>query len=300
MLTAFDWIRRCETGAELLATVEHLSVNPDLFADKMQLGPPFSALGGPCQRCWVYAPLDDAAARTNLPARYCRACQIILARAKKVGAISRRSIVIWGYVNRLPRYLIQGEGFYQKHILGKFVQDSNHFLLLMYRHQLKPWLQELALYDGPQLKGHLQIFPTVGHHKDATMGEFLCRAINLEGRFAMDQLRVRFYAAPYQLLVPHTRDKKGLLTFEAAEFLWLLEMAAVFRTMLRPEEQKMLQKLLKVNDPAERQFYWGRFLGYLSQDVKDMLAAWNILQWSKNQVELLYELIDYVGFYQTD
>jgi hypothetical protein len=55
-----------------------------------------------------------------------------------------------------------------------------------------------------------------------------------------------------------------------------------------------------VNDPAERQFYWGRFLGYLSQDVKDMLAAWNILQWSKNQVELLYELIDYVGFYQTD
>jgi hypothetical protein len=56
---------------------------------------------------------------------------------------------------------------------------------------------------------------------------------------------------------------------------------------------------LNLEDTSEEQFYWGRFLGYLSQEAKDMLNAWRIRQWPKGRIELLYELVDYVAFYQT-
>jgi hypothetical protein len=108
---------------------------------------------------------------------------------------------------------------------------------------------------------------------------------------------VQFYAAPYQVMKVSLREQQDRLTFEVDEFLRLLELAAVFRTVLRPEEQQALYKLLKLNDPAEELFYWGRFLGYLSQEAKDMLNAWKIRQWSGSQVELLYELVEYVEFY---
>jgi len=115
----------------------------------------------------------------------------------------------------------------------------------------------------------------------------------------MDQLRVRFFSAPHQILIPHARDKQGLLTFEVSEFLSVLEMAAVFRTILYPREQKALYELLNLEDTSEEQFYWGRFMGFLSQEAKDMLNAWRIRQWPKNRIKLLYELVDYVAFYQT-
>ncbi len=116
----------------------------------------------------------------------------------------------------------------------------------------------------------------------------------------MDRLRVRFFSAPYQLLYPHTRDRQGLLTFEVSEFVNLLEMAAVFRTMLRPEAQEALQELLNLEDPSEEQFYWGRFLGYLDPEAKDMLSAWRIRVWPRERIQLLYELTNYVAFYSTD
>ena len=115
----------------------------------------------------------------------------------------------------------------------------------------------------------------------------------------MDQLRVRFYSAPHQIMKPHTRDKQGLLTFEVSEFLSLLEMAAVFRTILRPTEQELLYQLVNLEDTSEEQFYWGRFMGFLSQEAKDMLNAWRIRQWPKGRIKLLYELVDYVAFYPT-
>ena len=116
----------------------------------------------------------------------------------------------------------------------------------------------------------------------------------------MQRLRVRFFSAPYPLLRPHTRDQLGLLTFDVSEFLSLLEMAAVFRTLLRPEAQQVLHELLNLDDASEEQFYWGRFLGYLSPEAKDMLSAWRIRQWPKNRIKLLYELVNYVAFYQPD
>jgi len=192
-----------------------------------------------------------------------------------------------------------GEGFDDYHVLGAYVHDENHFLLMMPRHELKPWLQELVIYHGSDLKGLIQILPTTGAGKGVNMGDVLCRAVYHEARFPMDQLRVRFFSAPHQILMPHTRDKQGLLTFEVSEFLSVLEMAAVFRTILRPQEQASLYELLNLEDTSEEQFYWGRFMGFLTQEAKDMLNAWRIRQWPRNRIKLLYELVNYVAFYQT-
>jgi hypothetical protein len=293
MLSGFDWLRRSRTGAELLATLEYLTTKPDLIPTGEEIGPPFSALDGPCQRCWIYPRLPSS------QQNYCQSCRTIMARARKLGHISRQSIVVWGFVNRLSKLLRMGEGFYDYHVLGAYVYDENHFLLMMPRRELKPWLQELTIYHGSDLKGLIQLLPTTGARKGMGMGDVLCRAIHHEARFPMDQLRVRFYSAPYQILKPHTREQQGLLTFEVSEFLSLLEMAAVFRTILRPEEQKSLYELMNLEDASEEQFYWGRFMGFLSQEAKDMLNAWRIRQWPKNRIELLYELVDYVAFYQT-
>lgn len=296
MLNSFDWLRRSRTGAELLATLEYLKTKPDLFPTGPageEIGPPHSALDGPCQRCWVYP-------RSSSPRRnYCPSCQAVLSKARKLNKHSRQSIVIWGFVNHLPKQLWAGEGFYADHTLGDYVHDGHRFLLLMRRRELKTWLQELVIYHGADLKGLIQIFPTTGARQGASMGDILCRAVHHETRFSMDQLRVRFFSAPHQLLKPHTRDRQGLLTFEVSEFLSLLEMAAVFRTMLRPEEQDSLYELMNLEDTGEEQFYWGRFMGLLNQETKDMLSAWRIRQWPTHRIELLYELIEYVAFYQT-
>ncbi|MDY7080523.1 MAG: hypothetical protein SXV54_26890 [Chloroflexota bacterium] len=297
MLSSFDWLRRSRTGAELLATLEYLKTRPDLFPTGPtgeEVGPPHSALDGPCQRCWIYPRLSSP--RRN----YCRVCQAVRSRARKTNNRSRRAIVVWGFVDHLPKQLWTGEGFYDAHIWGDYVCDEHRFLLVMHRRELKTWLQELVIYHGANLKGLLQIFPPTGAREGASMGEILCRAVHHETRFSMDQLRVRFFSAPYQLLKPHTRDQQGLLTFEVSEFLSLLEMAAVFRTMLRPEEQESLYELVNLKDASEKQFYWGRFMGLLSQEAKDMLNAWRVRQWPPNRVKLLYELVEYVAFYQTD
>ncbi|MBC8263096.1 MAG: hypothetical protein H8E47_03120 [Anaerolineales bacterium] len=293
MLSSFDWLRRSETGAELLATLEYLTSRPDLFPSGDEIGPPFSALNGPCPRCWVYPRAPSS--RRN----YCPSCHAIAARASRLGGISRQSIVLWGLVNRLSKLLQMGEGFDDYHVLGAYAHDENHFLLMMPRHELKPWLQELVIYHGADLKGLIQILPTTGVGKGVNMGDVLCRAVYHEARFPMDQLRVRFFSAPHQILIPHARDKQGLLTFEVSEFLSVLEMAAVFRTILRPQEQASLYELLNLEDTSEEQFYWGRFLGFLTQEAKDMLSAWRIRQWPKDRIKLLYELVNYVAFYQT-
>jgi hypothetical protein len=118
------------------------------------------------------------------------------------------------------------------------------------------------------------------------MGDILCHAVH--------QVRVRFYSSPYEVTKPYKRDQKGLLTFEVSEFLGMLDMAEVFRTLLRPDEQKELFELLTMDDTKEEQFYWGRFVGRLEQQAKDMLRGWNIRKWPRNRVRLLYKLVYYV------
>ncbi len=312
MLTGFDWLRRTRSGAELLATLRCFEAVPELLTtDKTQLGAPHSALGGPCQRCWIYprqsslqSAISDNAAYDVLNADeisdYCYFCALVWASARRLGPLSRKSIVIWGFANRLPKQLQSGRGFQDSRIMGSYAPDDNRFLLMMHRLQLKPWLQELIIYHGPDLKGLIQIFPTVGSGDETGMGDILCRAISHEGNFAMDRLRVQFYSDGYQIMRLQSRDQAGMLNFDAAEFLNLLEMATIFRNVLQPEEQEMLNELLTIVDVSEQQFYWGRFLGYLSQEAKDMLNAWRIRQWPKEQVKLLYELRDHVVFSESD
>ena len=329
MLSSFDWIRQSRTGAELLATLRCLVAEREQEAkgealeadgaeqsspDSMSsIGPPHSALNSPCQRCWVYPRTPSTDQRDYL---HCEFCKEVLRRSQGLGRVSRQSIVIWGFANHLPNQFqnIQGlageeqktEGREQdgkspesyvlrsKSILGAYVDAGNHFLVMIYRRKLVAWIQELVLYNGADLKGLIQIFPTMGSGRKSSMGGILCRAIHHESNFPMNQLRVRFYSSPYQLLKPHVRDRRGLLTFEVSEFLNLLEMAKVFRALLRPEEQKILHELLAIDDHLEEQFYWGRFAGQLSQEAKDMLNAWKIRNWSENRIRLLYELTRYV------
>ncbi|HDD25163.1 MAG TPA: hypothetical protein ENF52_06985 [Chloroflexi bacterium] len=297
MLSSFDWLRRCRTGAELLATLRLLETTPDLFppsdAGTEEIGPPFSALDSPCKRCWIY-PRQDSPRRL-----LCSTCLEIISSAAQQYHFARSAIVIWGGVDELPRRLVNRTGFYAN-TLGLHIVDDHHFLMMVPRWDLKPWLQELALYHGMSLRGLIQVLPVSGGKQLTSMGEVLCRAVHHEGRFTLDRLWIRFFSAPHQLLAPHTRDQMGMLTFEITDFLSLLEMASVFRTLLFPNEQDTLRQLLELEDHQEQQFYWGRFTGQLDPKAKDMLNAWGVRQWPKERIKLLYELADYVAFYTTD
>lgn len=296
MLGNFDWLRRSRNGAELLAALLYLTEDPDYFerikwslADGGHPGPPPTALTRPCSRCWIY---PRASGR-----ECCPFCQTILERSRGLGALSRQSLVVWGFVNWLPRPLRSETGFQDARILGAYVHDANHFLVMIRRLELQPYLQEIALYHGSDLKGHIQIFPTVGTYRGGTgMGDILCRAMGHDTRFPMDQLRIRFYRRPYQVWRPQALDREGLLTFEISEFLSLLEMAMVFRSVLRPDEQKVLYELLAIEDRSEEGFYWGRLLGMLNQTARDLLNAWRVRTWPRKRVQFFYEMMEYVRF----
>lgn len=286
MLSRFDWLRRCRTGTELLATLSYFSKDPSL-AD-LNFGPPFSATKGPCLRCLIYAPVADGGKYR----RYCKFCREILIRKRWWALKSSRAVVIWGYVNHIPRQLQEFKP--SRFIYGAYIHDRQHFLLSMHRQHLREWLQELALYDGLDLGGLIQIFPTLGQWRSLNMGDYLTWAIHHEAACSMDRLWVRFFTQHDQLINPKIDDQKGILTWTDSEFLSLLEMTEAFRANIYSEEQKDLYELLILDDPTQEQFYWGRFLGRLSREAKDMLTAWKIRAWPKERVKLLYKLINYV------
>jgi hypothetical protein len=278
MLGHFDWLSRCQTGAELLATVQLFAQG---FSLPEVLGEPYSALFGPCQRCWVYAKRPGG--------RNCRLCHAILARAARLHLKSRRSVVIWAYLDGLYR-----EEDRRPPAIGAYRLDAQHALTILLRHDLKPWLQGLVLEHGSGLKGVLQIFPTAGMGAQIGMGDLLARAVHHESYLPRDSLWVRFFARPSELIHPHVRDREGLLTFSAAQFVSLLTQAQVFRAVLRPEEQRALRALLAEGETRNQPFYWGRFAGMLDARARDMLEAWNIRRWPEERARLLYELVDYV------
>ena len=284
MLNKFDWLRRSRTGAELLATLNHFSVDRDKSLPNSAFGAPFSATGRLCPRCKVYKP--------NHGDRYCTFCKKILFKTRNFALKSQKSIVIWGYVNQIPQQFKENK--ISNYIHGIYVHDEQRFLLTMQRWKIKQWLQELVIYHGVNLKGLIQIFPTVGEFRHLNMGDYLTWAIHHEANLSLNQLWVRFFTAPQQLINPKVHEQRGMLTFTISEFMTLLEMAEVFRAKLRPDEQRDIQELLNLKDPSEEQFYWGRFIGELNLEAKDMLEAWKIRQWPKNRIKLLYILIDYV------
>ena len=290
MLSSFDWLRRCQTGAELLATLKCVAPGEASPHDEQTLGRPFSAIDGPCQRCWIFAPALDHGG----PSRYCGFCRTILREAQALRSAARQAVGIWGFANQLPSLLPRDGDPDGQDSLGVYVHDDSRFLLLLRRHQLESWLRDLVVRHGLGIRGLIQIFPTVGRTGALGMGDVLCRIVHHEANFPMDQLRVRFYSAPYQVLRPHERDRQGVLTFEVAEFLGLLEMARVFRSELKPEVQDVLYELLVSPTPDQEQFQWGRVTGQLSQKARDMLSAWRVRAWPRARVKLLYQLRDYV------
>lgn len=287
MLTRFDWLRRSRTGAELLALLNPLAEDPDSISEEDPLGGVFSALEGPCRRCWIYPR------QTGDPC--CRVCRSILQRRRQLAPTARYAMVVWGFVNPLPASLQPGPGTVQDRALGAYVHDEHHFLMMIRRPEIKLWVQRLVLRHGLDLRGVIQIFPAVGAKSAFCMGDLLCRIIHHESYLPMDRLRVRFYTTPSQVITPQKRDRQGILTFDIADFLGLLETAEVFRAGLRPDEQKELLELLALEDAQEASFFWGRFTGRLEQRTKDMLAAWNLRSWSRERVQLLSELIEYVA-----
>lgn len=287
MLKSFDWLRRSQSGTELLAILRCFVEDPDFASSEKEIGPPFSALAGPCRRCWIYPRVSD---KDN----YCLWCKKIRTRGRKLSSLSQDTVLIWGFVNQLPQQLQNEEKNKKSYIFGTYIHDTNSFLLAIARRKIKVWIQDIVIHQGPDLKGLLQIFPTTGSSTKTGMGDLLCRAIHHEANLPLDRLRVRFYSNPYQLVKPHERDRKGLLTFEVSEFLGLLEMAEVYRALIRPHEQKEIYEVLNIEETVERQFYWGRLLKRLDNAARDMISAWNIRNWPQDRIKLLYELFDYV------
>lgn len=291
MLSTFDWIRLCNTGAELIATLNIFQGRKtDRFPEEKALAGPTTLFDPPCFRCWMHA-VDDERERP-----YCRTCHDVITESKRWGRKSTHTVVVWGHVNQLPKQLELREGFYEKGSLGAFVLDENHFMLLIERYQLKPWLQELLLYHGSELKGLIQLLPTTGMAARESMNDLICRAVLQDSRFPMNMLRIRFFSRPFQLFAPHKRDNEGLLTFDVNTFLEYLQMAFIFKSLLRPEDQQLLRELIELENPADGRFQWGRFTGSLQPEARDMIDSWNIRSWSQSQVTLIYELLDYVEY----
>ncbi|GEM_PF-259325 len=313
MLTPFDWLRRANTGAELIATLKTLEAEPDLLLHT-GLGPPHSALRGPCRRCFVYPraprqPGEEAQTQADgtssdqpdnhnisIPDVYCRFCRAVMARERQLRGGIRNIALLWGQLEHIPATFRERILADQQHIIATYFHDQQRFLLGFVKRQLLPWLQEIALYHGTEIRGNLQIFPTVGGDRERGMGEYLVRAAYEARRYPFNRLQVCFYAAPYHLLRPHLRDQVGLLRFDFSEFVALLEMAEVFRSMLSPQAQNMLFELLRLKDPKQESFYWGRFLGMLTPEGRDMLNAWRIRTWPRERVRLLYDLTGYVRY----
>lgn len=299
MHTPFDWLRGARSGVELLALLRLMEDEPGQFvpstsaAGPITLGPVPNALATPCSRCWFYPPAPQRS--------LCPLCQQVRARTRGLVGLVRDALVMWGYVNRVPARFRRRIGSHDENLLGVYVHDDQHFLLLLPSRRLLPWLQELLLYHGPELKGHLQLFPTLGANQDGLgMGDILCQAVRHERYFALDRLRIRFYTDPFQPLRPHEADRNGLLTHEAGDLLSLLEMASIFRSILKPEEQAILYELLIGAQEGEEQFYWGRLMGVLNQRGRDLLDAWNVRHWPAPRVKFFYELTHYVDYRPAD
>lgn len=293
MLTPFDWLRRCVTGAELLATL-HFFEKRQRLPSQQALGSPISALHRPCQRCQLFPQrLEFSSSPSD---RYCDFCGKVLAFSRRVYKTASHCVVVFGFVPQLARQLKQGEWLEGKKLLAGYIHENDHFIVMMPRKELKAWLQNLIFHHGPELQGIFQIFPTLGSDKGSGIGELLNWALKNELNIGLGAWQVQFYARAFSLINPHRRGPGTLLACHVAEFLALLETAEVFRDKLFPHEQQQLYDLLQLRDTKEEQFYWGRFLGSLTQEAKDMLTSWRIRQWSASQVQLLYALIEYAKF----
>ena len=288
MLNTFDWLRRSENGAELITAMDAVGTDADFFHEGSRIGQPVHGINGPCTRCWIFPRLSDLF--------HCKICNTIVSESRKLGKVSRKCLLVWGYVNFLPDNVKQNDDLRENKARSIFIKDETHFLAIVNGYDLTGWLREIILHHGSALKGLLTVFPTTGKKQTFTMGDILCRAVHYDSRFPMDRLRIRFFSRPGQLKVPHLREKQGILTFEPSEFINLLEMATLFKSRLRPEEQGMIKEIIGIKEHHEKAFYWGRLMGNLIIEAKDMLFEWKFREWPENRIKLLCELAEHVPF----
>ncbi len=291
MLNIFDWIRRCRNGAELLATLHYFDFHqPNLLPEPKALAGPMTLTTRPCPRCWIYPGQMDTINNC------CRLCGDILLHVPAYNKLSPKCIIVWGHVSQIPKQLSGQSVSDSTRTINDYIHDEHHFLVVLPRQRLRNWLQEVLLYDGADVKGLFQVFPTIGSSSRASLDDLLCRAMHYDAQFGMDALRVRFFPDPYMLFSPHIREAQGKLTFLIDQFLSLLEMAHVFRSLLKPEEWNVLKTITTISNKTEKRFAWGRFTGMIKPEARDMLNSWNFEKWSANQINLLYELLDYVTY----
>jgi hypothetical protein len=286
MQNAYDWMQICRSGSELIATLDLLADEPNLpeiIAKEDCLGSPQTAYDGPCFRCRYYSRLPND--------HYCYFCNHVMVREKILKSFARHSVALWFFVNFPPKKLpATGQEVFS------YILDDNHFLCCTNRWNLKSFLQEIMLIQGPDWLGVIQIFPVFQGGDTLTMSDLLSSALFDEKSIVQDRLYIKFFASPFQIVHKREREREGKLIFEAVNFVGYLEMAEIFRRGLYLEEQDRLRQLLEVEDPSEKQFYWGRFLTQVRPEAQDFLDSWNIKNWTSTQVSLFYELLDFVKY----
>jgi len=286
MQNAYDWLLISKSGGELLATIDLVTDEPDLpgiVAKEECLGLPQTAFDGPCLRCRYYSRLANS--------HYCYFCNHVMVRESVVRSYARHSVALWCFVNYPPKKIPK-----TSHEVFCHIVDDNRFICCTNRWNLKNFLQEMMMIQGPDWLGTLQIFPVFRGGETLTMSDLLCSAIFDESALVQDRLYIKFFSSPYQFVHKREREREGKLIFEATDFVGYLEMAEIFKRGLYLEEQDRLRQLLDIEDASEKQFYWGRFLAQVRPEARDFLDSWKMKNWTESQVSLFYELLDFVKF----
>lgn len=297
MLKAFDWIRRCRNGTELLATLalletRTLKIKPPELAEHKCIGPPLTLFDRPCQRCWVYAPVGEQ--RPYL----CSACLQILAEASHPDWVdkARHGAIIWGAVSDMPR-LLASDHDAKIPIFGRFILDAHHFLIVLNRRDLAAWLGELAIYDSQRLTGVLQVFPSVYTHQRTDFASIFTLATAQDYQASYWELRVQLHPRPFYLLADVHRKRRIQRDVTLGEAIQMLEMVRAIRMLFNPEEQATLLMLARKPAGQEWHFYWGRFIRQLTPAARDFIETWQIRQWPAEKLKLLYDLKPYMVDY---
>ncbi len=254
-------------------------------ASNIELGPPYSALYGPCQRCWIYEKIDES--------NYCFICKKILDHVEDVREIIRDCVVILGFFKHSP-WENSPMPIIPNSPLGFHQIDHQHFIIMTYKTDVKCWLQDLVLSYGTDLHGFIQLFPTMGQGQRTGMGDILSRAAHQENVYLQDKLWVRFFPQAWQVMNSKKRDEMGILTFPCHAFIDFIEAATVFKDIVPVYHRKDMHKLLTTKE-LRAPFYWGRFLRTLDQKSRDLIDSWEINHWPLPKIDILYELTAYVS-----
>lgn len=293
MLTELDWILLSRNGYELFATLKILATQPDLFETAAEIGPTHSATADLCRRCWTYAGTSKYRAKPCCPI-----CHNIQTYAKRFGVHAQDAIAIWGSVDMPAKECRNLADVLRRGSIVSYVHDDRHFLSMIFRRRLKTWIENILLYR-PDMAGHLVIFPPRSNRYICT-GDTMARILYAAPDYPTDRLWIYFYDKVFHLFSANRSNKQSVPIYDIGTFKGLLEAAAVFRSLLTPNIQEAVHELLHLKNNHEECFYWGRLLNLLKPEAVCMLEAWRFRHWPKSQLNLFFNLMNYVEYYSTD